>query len=280
MDEDTDLARLLGSFQSMPEVVVAFSGGVDSTLVLAAAIRALGTGRVLAVTADSPSLARRELDDSRRLALELGARHEVIATDEIGIEGYRKNAGDRCYFCKGELYRKLAELFLPSSGAILVNGANADDVGDWRPGMRAATEAGVRSPLMECGFSKAQVRALAHHLHLEIWDKPSSPCLASRIPYHTEVDPRSLARIEAAEEFLKGEGFLDVRVRHYGTTASIEVPLRQVHLLHVPQTLIHITEQFARIGYHQVEVDPEGLVSGKMNRVLDPNPLSPVHALN
>ncbi len=268
MNPSKELQRLIEAIEPMPNVMVAFSGGVDSVVVLAAAIQAIGRERVLAVTADSQSLSRRELADCLRLVEQLGARHKLIETSEMELEGYRKNEGDRCYYCKGELYQEMTALPEFRSGYILLNGANTDDIGDWRPGMRAATEAGVRSPLLECGFGKEDVRALARELGLDVAEKPSSPCLASRIPYHSEVTPQVLHQIEAAEDFLKSEGFLDVRVRHYGSLARVEVPPPQIPLLMAPEALARLRSRLIEVGFQEVEVDPEGLVSGKLNRAI------------
>jgi uncharacterized protein len=268
VNHSTILDKLLEKMSEFPGAVVAFSGGVDSAVVLATALQALGASQVIAFTADSPSLSRKELAACRLFAQKLGVRHEVVCTHELDIEGYRKNDGDRCYFCKGDLYRQMSTLNQVQSGYVMLNGANADDLGDWRPGMRAASEAGARSPLLECGINKEGVRDLARHLNLDVWDKPSSPCLASRIPYHTPVEQKALAQIEAAEEFLKAEGFMDVRVRHYGTTARVEVPPHKVALLLNAEFHACMTDLFGLLGFQNVEIDTEGLVSGKMNRAL------------
>jgi uncharacterized protein len=265
------LADLVEKIGALPGVVVAFSGGVDSAVVLAVALQALGTSRVVAFTADSPSLSRKELAACRLFTQKLGVLHIVAPTHELDIEGYRNNDGNRCYFCKGDLYRQMAQLTQIQSGYVMLNGANAEDLGDWRPGMRAASESGVYAPLLECGINKEGVRLLAKQLHLEVWDKPASPCLASRIPYHTKVDQKMLSQIEAAEDFLKAEGFQDVRVRHFGIMARVEVPQHQIPLLLEPAFFARMTELLGVLGFQNVEVDSEGLVSGKMNRVLEHN---------
>lgn len=269
MDDPTSYSRLLEHLRRYDRILVAFSGGVDSSLVLRASLDALGRDRVLAVTADSPSLARRELDDCLRLAALFDAPHKVIGTHELDIDGYRKNEGERCYFCKGELYAQIAKLpeFLPNS--VIANGANADDVGDYRPGMKAAREAGVKSPLLECGIGKDDVRRLAKEMGIQAWDKPSSPCLASRIPYFSAVDAAKLRQIELAEDVLHREGFGDVRVRHHGTIARIEVPRTQIDALRCSANYPDLAREICALGFQEVEIDPEGLVSGKLNRALD-----------
>lgn len=268
MDDPTLYTRLLEHLRRYDRILVAFSGGVDSSLVLRASLDALGRDRVLAVTADSPSLARRELEDCFRLAALLDAPLKVIGTHELDIDGYRKNEGERCYFCKGELYAQIAKLpeFLPNS--VIANGANADDVGDYRPGMKAAREAGVKSPLLECGIGKSDVRRLAKEMGIQAWDKPSSPCLASRVPYFSAVDAAKLRQIELAEDILHREGFAEVRVRHHGTIARIEVPPAKIDALRCSANYPDLTREICSLGFQEVEIDPEGLVSGKLNRAL------------
>ena len=216
--------RLLDLMHELESCAVAFSGGVDSAVVAKAAQLALGD-RAVAVTSISPSLADGELDVARQVAAEIGIRHEVIQTAEIEDTAYAQNAADRCYHCKTHLYQRLDELIPRYGVAAIVNGANADDSTDYRPGETAATEHAVRSPLAECGITKADVRDLAHDWNLPIWNKPASPCLASRIAYGEEVTPERLARIDTAERFLRSLDLLEVRVRyHRGDLARLEVP--------------------------------------------------------
>ena len=203
-------------------MVVAYSGGVDSALVAAAAHQALGPWS-LAVTADSPALAARELKEATDLARGLGFAHRVINTDEMAREGYVANSPQRCYFCKTELYSQLSSVAMREGYQWVVNGTNTDDQGDYRPGMQAASEHRVRSPLVEAGLDKAAVRAAAEALDIPIWDKPAQPCLSSRIPYGTPVTLETLSKVERAEDFLRSLGLREVRARHHDRLCRVEV---------------------------------------------------------
>jgi uncharacterized protein len=246
-------------------VAVAFSGGIDSTVVAKAAFLALGD-KAVAVTADSPSVARRELADARRLAALIGIRHEVIRTAEFDNPDYRKNDGSRCYHCKSELYDTIVAR-LPELGvAVVCSGANLDDLGDYRPGLTAAAERHVRHPLQEAGFTKADVRALAKAWGLPTWDKPASPCLSSRLAPGLAVTPERTARIEAAEAYLKTLDLRDCRVRlHEGELARIEVPVAEVARLAAPDVRDRLARRFRELGFKFVTLDLEGFRSGSLN---------------
>ena len=246
-------------------VVVAFSGGVDSSLVAALAQRALGD-RALAVTAVSPALAAGELSGARAVAEAVGIRHEVITTDELARPGYRANGTDRCYHCKSELYDALAVLARERGFAALASGANADDEGDWRPGLAAASEHGVVHPLLEAGLGKAEVRALAHALGVPSAAKAASPCLASRVPYGTPVDPATLARIDAAEAAVRALGFGVLRVRHHGELGKLELPEPELsRALADPGVRRAIGEAIRGAGYAHSAIDTDPFRSGNLN---------------
>jgi uncharacterized protein len=259
------LVQLERRVARLGSAVVAFSGGVDSSLVAALAARALGD-RALAVTAVSPAVAAGELAGARRVAAAIGIRHETIATDELARAGYRRNAPDRCYFCKTELYEALAALAARRGYAALLSGANADDAGDWRPGLRAAAEHGVRHPLLEAGVGKAQVRELARRLGIPSADKPATPCLASRIPYGTAVEPETLARIDRAERAVRALGFPVLRVRHHGILGRLEVAAEDLEraLAREPELVAAVRAA----GYAHAVVDREPFRSGRLNVVL------------
>ncbi|MEX1095927.1 MAG: ATP-dependent sacrificial sulfur transferase LarE [Planctomycetales bacterium] len=267
--------RLLAVVADYRRVAVAFSGGVDSAVVAQAARLACGDGAV-AVTAVSPSLASGELEIAREIAAKIGIHHRVIETNEFMRPGYVANAGDRCWFCKTELYSRLESL-LPELGAdVIANGANLDDRGDHRPGMQAADEHSVRSPLIEAELTKADVRELARHWKLPVWDKPASPCLSSRIAYGVEVTPERVHRVDEAERFLRDElGARELRVRlETNDLARIEVPLALVPRLAEPETRARLVDRFRALGFRYVTLDLEGFRSGSLNAVLPVESLS------
>lgn len=264
----TQRAALLAYLQPLESAAVAFSGGVDSAVVAQAAYLALGD-RAVAVTGVSASLASGELELAQQIAQQIGIRHQLVSTDELARAGYVQNSPDRCYHCKTELYTKLTELAPQFGVAVLLNGANTDDLGDYRPGMRAASEFRVLSPLADCGLNKADVRELARSWKLPCADKPATPCLSSRIAYGEQVTPERLARIDQAEVFLKELGLGEIRVRlHAGELARIEVPLDVLPQVAQPEVREQITQRLRELGFRFVTLDLQGFRSGSLNSLL------------
>ena len=273
-DIATKREQLLDLMRSFPSCAVAFSAGVDSTVVAKAAALTLGD-RAVAVTGVSPSLADGELDAARRMAQLIGIRHLEIDTDEMSQPQYAENSPDRCYHCKTELYRQMKDLQQHLQVDVIVNGANADDLFDYRPGMRAASEQQVRSPLAESGLTKSDVRALAKEWELPIWDKPATPCLSSRIAYGEQVTVERLAMIDRAEQFLRQRGFATVRVRyHAGDLARIEVPLAELPRLLHEELRLQVAEYLQQLGFKFVTLDVMGFRSGSLNVLV---PLEQLH---
>ncbi len=268
---DERLERLVHVVTSLGDgVLVAFSGGVDSALLLKVCVDVHGD-RVLAATADSPSLPDHDRRDAIRLARELGVVHEMVRTLEMEDARYRQNDAERCYFCKHSLFEVLAPLAAERGLAVVVFGANLDDQGDFRPGHRAAREFAVRAPLLEAGLKKEDVRDLSRLLGLSIADKPASACLASRVAYGTAIDVETLGRIDQAESFLRSLGFRQCRVRHHGSVARIELPASDIARA-AGRHRESIHRRLLELGYLYVAVDLIGYRSGSMNAVLDVMP--------
>jgi uncharacterized protein len=261
--------NLLAVLRGLGKTAVAFSGGIDSTVVAQAAFLALGENAV-AVTADSPSVPRAEIEEARRLAERIGVRHIVVATDEFADPDYVRNDGARCYYCKTELYSRIEEL-LPELGLnVICSGANLDDQGDYRPGLKAAAEHHVRHPLQEAGFTKADVRDLARAWGLPTWDKPASPCLSSRLAPGVEATPERTARVEAAEEYLHALGLRECRVRlHEGELARVEIPASELVRFAAPEVRDGLVRRLKELGFRYVTLDLEGFRSGSLNALVD-----------
>jgi uncharacterized protein len=260
--------RLVATLAEFESCVVAYSGGVDSAVVAKAAVLALGD-RALAVTGVSASLAGGELEAARQTAAAIGISHETLATEELADEHYRRNAPDRCFHCKTELYSQLGRLAAERGYAVVASGANADDLGDFRPGLTAAAEHGVRSPLAECGLDKAAVRAIARHWQLDVHDKPATPCLSSRVAYGVSVTPERLARIDAAEQFLRSLGLARVRVRlHENELARLEAPLDALARLCDDEVRGAVVARLRELGFRYVALDLEGFRSGSFQQLV------------
>ncbi|WP_269527099.1 ATP-dependent sacrificial sulfur transferase LarE [Coraliomargarita parva] len=258
------IARLERWFARCDGAITAFSGGVDSSLVAFLARHFLGPDRSLAVISASPSLKMSELEAARGFAQANDMPLEVIVSGEIEDPNYFTNPANRCYYCKDALYGELDRMRHKYPDWWVLSGANADDTYDYRPGLEAASEHAVRCPLAECRMSKEMVRAVAAHFKLSCWDKPASPCLASRIPYGQRVTVEKLRQIEKAEAWLKEAGFPINRVRHYGETARVEVPRKE--LAQLEAILDRMQAALAEIGFEKAEIDREGFVSGKLNQ--------------
>jgi len=254
----------------LESAVVAFSGGIDSTLVLAVANKVIGK-RILAVTAKSDSVPERELQAAQELTQTLNIKHKVVKTEEMSSPNYLKNPANRCYYCKSELYTKLAKVASQYKITNIINGINLDDLGDHRPGITAAKEAGIISPLVESQFNKQDVRSLAREMGLSNWEKPALACLSSRIPYGQPVTSKKLSMIDEAEEIFLAEGFREVRVRHYGDMASIELLKTEIPSLMKNGLYEKTIDRLKKIGFQKITIDPEGYRSGSLNEALNLN---------
>lgn len=265
LDKYENLRRIISSFKS---AIVAYSGGVDSTLLLKVSSDLLGD-RVLAVTARSESFPETEVEEARRLASLLGSRHMIMEIYGFNIPGFSSNPPHRCYLCKKELFQKLQDLASRESVEVVLEGSNADDAKDYRPGRKAAKEAGVRSPLEEAGVSKEEVRILSRALGLPNWSRPPFACLASRFPYNTEITASSLKQVQRAEELLRELGFEVFRVRHHGPVARIELGERDMRWLWENSLFRDVVRGIKAAGYKYVALDMEGYRTGSMNETLD-----------
>ena len=266
MDEaHIKLQKLNSILSSYPSAIIAFSGGVDSSFLLKVAFDVLGD-KVLAVTASSPSVPRKEIEDAVNLAKSIGARHMLVETKELEDENYRKNPSNRCFYCKTKLYSSLDAISKRFPGAVVLNGINFDDLSDYRPGIQACEDWNVKSPLKDAGLTKQEIRNLSKELNLPTYNKPASPCLSSRIPYGLEVSEKKLSQIERGEDFLRGLGLNELRLRHHGDICRIEVLPEQFDIIIKNNKLI--SAELKKIGFKFVSMDILGFKTGSLNEVL------------
>ena len=265
LNKRVDLVDILSK---MDRVIIAYSGGVDSAFLAAVANEVLGNN-ALSVTAVSPSLAPSELEEAQSLAQDLGLNYRTINTNEIEREDYSANNPDRCFFCKDELYSHLIKFCGEENYSFVVNGTNVDDLGDYRPGLDAATQYGVRSPLVEANLEKNDIRVLSREMGLPTWDKPAQACLSSRIPYGTMVTVEALTTIAKAEKYLREKGFKQLRVRHHENIARIEISADDFDVLTSEPLRTEVPSYFKSLGYSYVTLDLEGFRSGSLNEILN-----------
>jgi uncharacterized protein len=266
-DIQSKFDRLISLLRSYQKALLAFSGGVDSSFLLKA--MRVAEMEIISVTAVSETTPVVDVTNACSFAREMGVEHRVIKTEEMLNEPFVSNPPDRCFYCKDELFRKLKFIAVENGFRFIFDGSNSDDLTDYRPGRKAAALHGVISPLVECGFSKKEIRKMSKELGLGTWDKPSSPCLSSRFPYGRRITREALVRVAGAEEFLKTFGVRDVRVRDHGDTARIEVSEEDIRILMSPKNRSLVSKTLKSLGYKFVSIDLDGYRSGSLNRVLD-----------
>lgn len=260
------LDQLENLLQEMGKVLIAFSGGVDSSFLLKIAFNVLGN-KVLAVTATSPTYPKKELDEAKEIAKNIGAKHLIISSNELEIKNFRHNPPDRCYFCKRELFSKLKNIADREGISYILDGSNGDDLSDFRPGFKAKEEFGVRSPLLEVELKKDDIRTLSQKIGLSTWDKPQFACLASRFPYFEEINEKKLKMAEEAEDYLRGEGIKQVRIRHHNNLARIEVLKEDLDIFFNSLFREKVINKLMKIGYNYITLDLQGYRCGSMNEV-------------
>ncbi len=265
-DKENALERII---KECSGVLVAFSGGVDSTYLLSVAVGALGPANALAVTVESPVVPPAEINEACRIARSFGVEHIVLKVDTMDIEGVHSNRPDRCYHCKKGILERILAVAKERGLSCVFEASNSDDTGDYRPGLRAIAELGIRSPLIEVGLSKAEIRALSKERGLATWNKPALACLATRIPYNEPLTRVKLEQVRMAEEYVCSAGFTSCRLRHHGSVARIEVPASEIDRLLDETTRLRIVERLKELGFIYIVVDLEGYRSGSMNETLD-----------
>ncbi len=266
-EREQKLGRLREILGEMQNVVIAFSGGVDSTFLLKMALTVLGREKVLAVTGQSPTYPAWEFQEAQELARLLEARQVVVDTEELAKDDFAANPPERCYFCKQELFSRLARLAAEEGAKCVLDGTNVDDLGDFRPGRKAARELGVRSPLLEADLTKEDIRFFSRELGLPTWNKPACACLSSRFPYGTRITPEKLVQVEQGEDYLRALGFGQFRLRHHGAIARLEVTREQFPLL--MEKAAEIVSRLKASGFTYVALDLEGYRTGSMNETLN-----------